>query len=96
MGGGLAYLTLTGYSRDTALAGSLIWVGLGIINLVAFRLIQRGEVRLILYATMIKLLLALILIGAVALALQPALRPTLLNAVLAILVMQGLHMVLSL
>lgn len=87
---------LVEYDSSTVLAGVLIWGGLGLVNALAFWFSRRGAIQFILYGSLMKVVLGLILIVGIALALQPALRPTLLNAVLAILVMQGLHIALSL
>gem|GEM_PF-4824180 len=97
VGGALAYLLgASRYGAATAQAIAYIWAGMGGIYGLAFWFSRRQAVSGLLLSSVIKLIFIPGWILAVALLLTPAILPTMVATVLAILIMQGLYIVLSL
>lgn len=95
--GSVAYLFVASrYGLATAQAIAYIWSGMGGIYGLAFWLSRRQTVNGLLLSSVIKLIFIPVWILAVALLLTPAILPTMVAAILAILIMQGLYIVLSL
>ncbi|MCS6895562.1 MAG: hypothetical protein NZZ60_05365 [Bacteroidia bacterium] len=96
VGGGLAYaIVKNAYPPKTALACAAVYAGLGVIHAVSF-FIGTRSVQQILVGIYIRMLFALGLTLALAVFFKPAFEPFLLNAVIAIILMQILHIIFSL
>lgn len=95
--GGIAYaVALRKSTPPTALACALVWIGMGALSALAFRVGQKSSFRRVLYASLIKVWGTLILVGAVAFLLKPSFEPFLLCSILAVLLLQGAHVLFSL
>ncbi|MCS7153669.1 MAG: hypothetical protein NZ989_06965 [Bacteroidia bacterium] len=95
--GGIAYaVALRKSTPPTALACAIVWIGMGALSALAFRLGRKSSLRGILYASLVKVWGTLILVGAVAFLLKPNFEPFLLCSILAILLIQGAYVLFSL
>ncbi|MEN3040051.1 MAG: hypothetical protein ABDH66_00730 [Bacteroidia bacterium] len=97
LGGGIAYAVVArAYSPNTAIACGAIYVGFGLLSAFSHTLIGTRSVHQILTGIYVRMLLALGITVALAAFFKPAFEPFLLNAVIAIILMQALYIIFSL